>query len=845
MTQLTRAVAPDNPSNAATHGVGDHNRFARAARWLNLAIIVAFFAHALYVAGAASLTIDEGLHLTSGYTIWRTGDYRLIEEHPPLVKLWIALPLLALPDLTDPTTLPPWQEADQLTTESLPLLQMTQQLLYPRLPFDAWLMPSRVMAALLGVLLLATISRWARDVGGPLGALLAVGLASLDPNLVAHSALATTDVGATTLIILALRQSTRFLRSPTRRSAISSGLLLGLALAAKSTGLLLGPALGLAGVIRLATLPRDQRRQLLWATTLLLLTCGLAFWATYGFQIGQVPGIAVPLPAAAHAIPVLRLREHSAGGHQAFLMGEHGNHGWPAYFPIAFLIKTPIPALMAMGAGLALLSIRRITSRRTSQQDGAMGASAGLFVVVYATASLVSPLNIGYRHLLPVLPLGYVASAALGSIVTRSRGRRPGRRAVLCACTVLCLVAQSVAVLRQSPHLLAHFNSLVSGSQQGWRYLADSNTDWGQAFKALAAYQETEQIDRVRLAAFVFYDPGVYGVRYDPLPPLFGDTPAIFPSRFAPEPADYAISATSLDGIPTADPEMYDWFRWREPDARVADALHIYRVTKDEIRTAWVGQCDQPVVPLSETSLATGFGSPPERAFTFDCTRVWLIPQEGPGAYVIHGSLLEDTRQARLHLAPPEVRDAFAARQLDATRIIYRQRADRTEPTFAIFRSDALPQAEEPASYRIGPAAAPPPATSATPAEATGIPVEATGTPVDGPLAFIGARVATEGTVLEAETWWEVTGSTPRPFSVMGHLLSPDGEALDVDDGLGLAPGDLRAGDRLIVRHTLRAPQGTSTGWLRTGAYWLDTLERWRITGQEDADAFFVEVDLD
>jgi len=47
-------------------------------------------------------TFDEAVHLTAGYSYWRTGDFRINRETPPLMKLLWALPLLA-------TDRPPFQ----------------------------------------------------------------------------------------------------------------------------------------------------------------------------------------------------------------------------------------------------------------------------------------------------------------------------------------------------------------------------------------------------------------------------------------------------------------------------------------------------------------------------------------------------------------------------------------------------------------------------------------------------------------------------------------------------------------------------------------------------------------
>jgi len=525
------------------------------ARLLILALLLFFFGQALRVAVATSLTVDEGLHIASGYSIWRTGDYRLIEEHPPLVKLWLALPLLSLPDLADPASLPAWQDAAVPTTDSLPLLELAQQLLYPYRPVTRWLVPARAMSALLGTLLLAVIARWSHEKSGSVAALFATALAASDPNLQAHAAVAGTDLGAAALVTLGLWQAARFLREPRLRSALVTGLLLGLALSAKLTAALLGPALALAGLAQLLTTPSQGRKRLVWEGATVVAVAGLTLWATYGFQIGQVPGVPFRMPAAAHAVPILRLLDHSQGGHQAFLLGENSTQGWLGYFPVAFLIKTPLPGLVAIVGGTAIGGWALCQTRHRRGWLSRLLSGPVVFVAVYAITSILSPLNIGYRHLLPLLPLLYMGSGAI--VATSARTPVPARVALRAVACVL-IVAQAATTLSQSPHLLSYANALVGGARNGWRYLADSNTDWGQAFLALAEYQSEHNVGPVQLSAFIFYDPSMYGVDHTPLTPLGGDTPAVFPSRLAPPAGDYAISATPLDGIPLADPEMYD-----------------------------------------------------------------------------------------------------------------------------------------------------------------------------------------------------------------------------------------------------------------------------------------------
>lgn len=792
-----------------------HPRISAA---LTLILVCGFFCQALQVAATTSLTIDEGLHIASGYTIWRTGDYRLIEEHPPAIKLWMTLPLLPLSGLADPRTLPAWDGAAAPTTESLPLLQMAQQLLYPHQPVDRWLFPARAMSTLLGVLLMAVLSRWTRETIGVTGSLVALALATFDPNLLAHAAVAGTDLGATTFITLALWQGTRFLKAPDWHGAIASGAVLGLALAAKLTGLLLGAALALSGVLRLRTLPVSARRALLRQAASVLFTAVAVLWACYGLQVEALPGLPFPIPAAAHRIPIMRLLSHSQGGHQAFLLGRNSMRGWWYYFPVAFLIKTPLPALL----GLAMAAGSTLASRRSpvgGQRPPRMPVSpASAFVLVYAGTSALSSLNIGYRHLLPLVPLMYLAvGSAFRDAAHSSQTSRPIVAVIFAACL---LVGQAVGTIAQAPHLLAFFNQAIGGADEGWRYLADSNTDWGQAYKHLAAYQQATDSDSVKLSAFLFYDPAVYGVDYEPLPPLGGNTPAIFPSRFTPPAGAYAISATPLDGIPTADAAMYDWFRWRKPEAKIGDAIFYYEVTADETATSWLAQCTTPAAPLNSDAVVAGFGSVPPRQLTFDCRQTWVYPsaESGSGAYALHGELLDSTLQARLHLAAPPASDPFIDAHLKRAQVIYWQQDYRQIPAFALFRQ------------------------SAPPTGAIGSPI-----PLDGPLTFLGAQNGRHGEEHAISTRWLVNAAPgDRAFSIMGHLTTEMGEQVGVADGLGVHPAALQPGDIVVQRHRFHRDSEVEATVFLTGAYWLDTLQRWSVavTASEATPADVIRLPL-
>ncbi len=770
---------------------------------LTVPLLLLFWLLVLYAARATSMVVDEGLHIASGYSILRTGDYRLVEEHPPLIKMWAALPLLPVPDIPDPRQFPAWEEALNRPEESIPLLVTAQNVVAAYAPVDRLVLPARTMAALVGLLLAAVVYRWTKDLGGERAGLLALLLLVLDPNILAHSAVVGTDLGAAAMVTTTFFLYARWLHHPLPHRLLAAGIALGLAQGTKTSAVMLLPIVVLLEVL-------IHGRRSVKTLPFLLGTAALTLWALYGFEVGRIPGTAIPLPAASHLIPWQRLRQHMGYGHPAFLLGENRMHGWWYYFPVAFALKTPLPTLLLAGFAIIMAtpSVAKSPLRTPWMPRLRRWGPLTLFPLLYGLGSLFSSLNIGYRHLLPALPF-------LSILIGRFTSRPPNAtRFTHCVLLFTLLLWLTMGTLRVAPHYLAYFNELAGGPDGGWRYLADSNTDWGQGYKDLARFQRRHGIEKIRLSAFIpSYDPAIYSVVYEPLTPILGTTPPIFPSRFNPPPGDYVISATTLDGIPLVDPEMYDWFRKREPDAYIAHVLLYYRVLPQDPPPRWVAQCSVPVAPLSPEAIAEGFGRNDLRLTEWDCTQAWLYP-EGAGWYVFYRHPLTETPFTRSHLA--------------LARLSYEQKRRSGTPPFRVYEWSANTTLPIPTAWLEIPKGQNPPI------------------PLDGPLTFLGAAATPEKDSLNVETWWQVTeGPIPRPLSIMGHLLNGKGELLGQNDGLGVPPVVWQPGDIIVQRHRFpRPPDGTEL-WLRTGVYWLDTMERWRLTDCPDTDILLVKLDQD
>ena len=184
-------------------------------------------------------------------------------------------------------------------------------------------------------------------------------------------------------------------------------------------------------------------------------------------------------------------------GRPSFLAGSYSNFGWWYYFPIAFLIKTPLALLALFFVGL-VSSVRR---GRILSLDGE--AFLVVPIVLFLGVAMTSTLNIGLRHILPIYPFVIVLAVVAARALADGKAKHgPAICAVLLAAGVL----EFASVY---PNNLAFFNRAVGGPSNGFRYLADSNIDWGQDLKPLKGWMDRNQVAHINLAYFGVADPAL------------------------------------------------------------------------------------------------------------------------------------------------------------------------------------------------------------------------------------------------------------------------------------------------------------------------------------------------
>jgi len=432
-----------------------------------------------------SLTTDEPIHYRYGMRILNSDAGRFDDSVMPVSAL---------------NALPAW------IGEHLPDSMLSRGLRHYQV--------GRLPTLLVAILLAYAVYAWSRKLYGSAGGLLSLFLYSFDPNLLAHSRLMTQDLFLAASVVLSFYFVWRFARRRSVARAMAAAVFVGLAQVTKYTAVVL-PLFVVAMLLvydgrRLfwlarrggwGRLARYGGRSFSFALLFLgvsLLIINVAFLREYtlrplrdyrfrspffqGVQAwagaaGEVP-VPVPEPYLKGLDAVLS-KERSGHGHgRIYLLGElREERGFAGYFMIAYALKTPL----AMQGIFVLVMAGLLKKWRWSR---VMRHEQFLLVpiVVYGLYfNFLFRAQIGLRFLLMMFPLMHVLS---GRLLQGFAGWNNRRRAALAVGAVWI----AVSTLSFFPDYLAYFNEIVWDRRLAYRYLADSNLDWGQSDVYLREY---------------------------------------------------------------------------------------------------------------------------------------------------------------------------------------------------------------------------------------------------------------------------------------------------------------------------------------------------------------------
>ncbi|MFZ0581522.1 MAG: glycosyltransferase family 39 protein [Candidatus Acidiferrales bacterium] len=591
-------------------------------------LIIAQMILTLVMVHRESLTFDEDDHMFAGYMMWHTKDYGLNPEHPPFVKLLATSPLLGralwVPELQgrnfkDEAYL---SGRDWLARNDGDRNQLVFQM--------------RVAAGLLAVALSLVIFLAARESFGDWAAIFALALAAFDPNILAHSALVTTDIGVSLFFLASTWCFYRYVKHPTAQRLAVAGVVAGLLLATKHSGVMLAPILALLIAREIAAAQQGTRARealrLTGAFCAIFLIGVLVLWSTYGFRyaarsaglkmsttlgdyvapLGPHISWLINLVGRLHLLPESYLIGLVDVGRMAlfyptFVFGRNIPHGVWWYFPSVIAIKTTLGLLALTGLAIYALAARKLKWGR--EVDFLL-----IPALFYLAVAMVSGMNIGARHLLPFY--AYLFVLAGGGAAALSASSR--KWFAVCGLLLMAHVGSSLAAF---PNSMAYANEAFGGPANVHKLLSDSNSDWAQQLFQVKAWQQRHPQEECWFAYFAYPEvyPETYGIRCHHLPTVDTDglggadnVPAVIQGTVL-------LSAGDLSGCewPAASLNPYDAFRRAKPDETIDDAVMIYRGRFDMKQAAALSRA-QNAMQATRKGNATGALALADEAIAID-----------------------------------------------------------------------------------------------------------------------------------------------------------------------------------------------------------------------------------
>lgn len=553
-----------------------------------------------------SQTTDEAVHLAAGRSYWQTGDFRLNPEHPPLIKLLAAVPLLFRPDTRIDTSSVQWAQRQEWLVGSTMLYDQRSTEQAQMIMFLGRL-PMIIVWGVLGWLIFI----WARQRWGAWAGIIGLLVYSGDPNWLGHGHLVTTDVGLALGFFATIWLLDTFLRQPSWSRWWWLCLVFGLTQVTKFSAIILWVIVPLVALIALTY--RSTRMTGRWWWRLvggLCLVTALVTWAAYGFEvkridsdprigqlwqerqvlidsgtINQQPPIVQRLiawsdpakpsgqwlirashwsvPAYSYWRGLFSTLSHDVWGHPAYLLGQSSQGGWWYYFPIALLVKTPSITLILLLTAVAIGFLRLYHRPRSAPWSAVIPVDAivlGLPPLMYFVWSLTSHINIGLRHIFPIEPFFFLAIGSLVSWRAVANTFTWKKTLLVLACGL------PLTAVLSWPHTIGYFSEIIGGPRQGYRYLLDSNLDWNQDIWRLRNWLAHRQFPEVHLV-------------------LFGSIPyhALFPTSLPVLQDDEVARGQRPSGIVVISAgQLYNqygpfaWIRAYRPRWRIGSSLSVY-----------------------------------------------------------------------------------------------------------------------------------------------------------------------------------------------------------------------------------------------------------------------------
>ena len=477
-----------------------------------------------------SVAFDEVAHIGAGLSYVQQLDLRLNDEHPPLVKVLAALPLVLRGVKADYTQIS-WTISKKFIPAYL------AQWVFGTWVLDHWNNPVTVLRwarlPMLGLTLLLgwSVYRIGTRIGGDWGGLLALAAYVTTPTFLTFGPLVLTDTAVTLFVILTLWSMGELWREPTRKNVALFALCLAAALLSKFSALVLFIVLPIFGwslrFYRVDEMPQEQndlkawralRARAAWRGIAWALAIIYAFYLFFSIRqptnslyfLGSNP-IArlfrrLFLPFALYLRGIFWVIITSS--RPTFLFGHIYPHGVWYFFPIAFLLKSATGFLCLLLLALGLWGWRRwmhlpsILPPEVALHWRALCAGFWVFTIV----CLLSHITISIRHFGFSIVLLILFLAVVPRMIASMRSQAPMLANGIAGMVVLLVLSCMFTVVRAYPYYFPYINALGLG-RPVYTLLSDSNVDWNQAFPDAEIWVQQHGITSIGIDEYGFVNP--------------------------------------------------------------------------------------------------------------------------------------------------------------------------------------------------------------------------------------------------------------------------------------------------------------------------------------------------
>ena len=398
----------------------------RVARRVVAILLVMHMLLSGYSAYVHSPTLNEPGHLVAGLSNWKFGRFDIYKVDPPLVQIVAALPVMAVGYNENWSGFYNGPGARPEMAMGADLVKANGERSFFLFMIARWIcIPFSWLGAIACYL-------WARDLYGRPAGVMATSIWCFEPNILAHTSLMTPDAGATALGLASCYVFWRWLKKPSWRQAMLTGVVLGWAELTKTTLILFYPLWPVMWLIyriidqrTASNIQHPNARTWIREAGMLALCMILGLYVLnlgYGFegsftqlkdftfvsdlltgaqvaspsskeggqggstlQVHPASDVQYPIPTNRFAnsylgnIPVpfpknyllgidIQQKDFEHYGRPSYLRGEWRDHGWWYYYLYACAIKVPLGLWLL---GLLALAARMPLSLRETTGEGA------------------------------------------------------------------------------------------------------------------------------------------------------------------------------------------------------------------------------------------------------------------------------------------------------------------------------------------------------------------------------------------------------------------------------------------------------------------------------------------